>query len=341
MSVNVLVPQAGAAASPLISVIIPVYQGEKLILGAVESVLNQTYRNLQVLVVDDGCTDSTLAVLETIADPRLRVLRQKNAGTAAARNLAIRESSGEFIAFLDSDDRWLPDKVARELDVLSRVDDRPAIVYSSYYPVDDSGRLLNFPKRHAHAGFVLDALLDGEDFLVPSVCLFDRRIFDRLGGFSVGQYHEDHEYILRAAREYPMFPTQKSLVIYRQSTSGKCRSILSDYERARREELMVVDAARQILMPDQHARLLKNAHRSLYCRFLMYGFNKNAKMALRDVKLSDLTGNMKGRLAWIFAKTGINLLVVVRIAIQWFYLCFMQREWQRKLAECGTRLRYE
>jgi glycosyltransferase involved in cell wall biosynthesis len=333
-------PGSKTSPTPLISVVIPVYQGESLIAGAVESVLTQTYHNIEVFVVDDGSTDATVAILQRIKDPRLIVLCQKNAGTAAARNLAIERCMGEYIAFLDSDDRWLPEKLAIELAVANERAE-PAIVYSSYYPVDDRGRLLNFPKRNVHSGRILDALLDGEDFLVPSVCLFHRRVFETIGSFNAGQYHEDHEFILRAARAFPIYPTGKTLVVYRQSTSGKCRSILGDFDRARKEELQVVEAVRDALTSEQQVRLLRNAYRSLYSRFLMYGFNRHAKALSHDVDLDGLCDSAKGKLAWLFAKTGINLLVVARIVIQTYYRFAMQGSWKKTLARARTTLRYE
>lgn len=324
----------------LVSVIIPVYQGEHIILGAVRSALNQTHADLEVFVVDDGSSDGTLAVLETIDDPRLHVLRQSNAGTAAARNAALRRARGRYIAFLDSDDRWFPDKIATELRVLREAPAPVAIAYSSYYAVDDQGRLLHLPPRKTVSGNALEVLLDGEDFLMPSLCLFDRRIFDHIGLFSVGRYHEDHEFILRASRTYPVFATGKRLVVYRQSTSGKCRSILADFERARSEELSVAGDVAALLTPEQQARLQRNARRSLYCRFLMYGFNRHARRMLAEVDLGELRSGKKGWLAWLFAKSGINLLSTARSAVQTSYRIFGQRSWGRTLSRSGVELLY-
>jgi glycosyltransferase involved in cell wall biosynthesis len=327
-------------SEPLVSVIIPVYQGERIVLGAVRSALRQTHANLEVLVVDDGSTDATQDVLARLDDPRVYVMRQANAGTAAARNLALARARGSYIAFLDSDDRWFPDKIATELRTLQNAPAPIAIAYSSYYPVDDRGRLVHLPANRSHSGNALEVLLDGEDFLMPSVCLFDRRIFDTIGHFSVGRYHEDHEFILRASRLYPIFPTSRRLVVYRQSTSGKCRRILRDFERARAEELSIAGDFAPVLTAEQNLRLHQNVRRSLYCRFLMYGFNQNAKRMLDEVELDRLPANGKGRLAWIFSWSGINLLAAARQAVQTSYRLFAQRSWHRLLARSGVDLLY-
>jgi glycosyltransferase involved in cell wall biosynthesis len=325
----------------MVSVIVPVYQGERMILGAVRSVLNQTHEDLELLVVDDGSTDRTLEILSTIVDSRLVVLRQKNSGTGAARNLALARARGRYIAFLDSDDRWFPDKLAAEIRVLQSAPAPVAIAYSSYYAVDDRGRLLNPAPKRNHAGEALELLLDGEDFLMPSVCLFDRRVFDTLGHFKAERYHEDHEYILRASRSYPIYPTGERLVVYRQSTNGKCRSLLADFGQAREAEVAVLEDLRSSLTPDQSARLRQNALRSLYCRFLMYGFNGHARRMQGEIDLGRLRIGKKGWLAWFFAKTGINLLIGARLSIQSFYLHARQGAWNRRLVTSHLELRYD
>jgi glycosyltransferase involved in cell wall biosynthesis len=326
----------------MVSVIIPVFQGERMILGAVRSALNQTHRDLEVIVVDDGSTDGTLRALAQLDDPRLTVHRQANAGTGAARNYALSLARGQYIAFLDSDDRWFPNKLERELEVLRSAPAAVAIAYSSYYAVDDRGRLLNAAPARTYAGSALDLLLDGEDFLMPSVCLFDRRVFDTLGVFKPERYHEDHEYILRAARRYPIFPTGERLVVYRQSTEGKCRKVLSDFAQARAAELAVVDDFEAVLTPEQSRRFRQNAMRSLYCRFLMYGFERHARRIQDEVEIGALRFvGKKGWLAWFFALTGINLLKVARSAIQSFHLLAGQRAWLRRLGESRLELRYE
>ena len=326
---------------PLVSVIIPVYQGEHIIAGAVRSVLRQTYRNLEVVVVDDGSTDATQGVLAEIADARLRIMWQPNAGTAVARNTALEHVRGEFIAFLDSDDRWLPDKIAIEMQTLQSAPAAIGVAYSSYFAVDDRGRLLNLAPLRTSSGNVHDELLDGDDYLMPSLCLFDRRIFESIGNFNIERYHEDHEFILRVSKEFPVFATGKRLAIYRQSTTGKCRAILADFERARSEELSLLQDLHDVLSSEQLQRLRRNVLRSLYCRFLMYGFNDYARKIVADIDLSSLRTNKKGVLAFVFAKTGINLLYVARFVIQTYYLVARRGWWNRRLAAAGMMLGYD
>jgi len=102
-----------------VSVIIPVYNGESTLIEAVESVRSQASDSLEIIVVDDGSTDRTDAVIRTLG-PKVRSFRQANAGPAAARNRGLTEARGDRIAFLDADDLWAPGKLARQLDFLER-----------------------------------------------------------------------------------------------------------------------------------------------------------------------------------------------------------------------------
>jgi len=324
----------------LVSVIVPVYQGERLIVGAVRSALQQTHRALEVLVVDDGSTDKTLERLGEIDDPRLHILRQPNSGTAVARNAALEGARGRYVAFLDADDRWFPEKIATELAVLERSTE-PAIAYSCHYAVDDAGRLLHASPLRTHCGRAFDLLLDGEDFLMPSLCLFDRRIFERIGTFAPQCFHEDYEFVLRATRLFPIYPTGQRLAVYRQTTSGKCRAILSDYDRALAEELRIVRELRAALSSDELSRLRCNVLRGLYLRFLMYGFSRHARRILGEIDLSDLRGSAKASIGLIFARTGLNFVAPARALLQSLNRVRAQGRWRRELARRGLELRYE
>jgi glycosyltransferase involved in cell wall biosynthesis len=321
--------------------VIPVYQGERLILGAVLSALRQTHRALEVWVVDDGSTDGTVEQLAVIDDPRLRILRQPNGGTARARNAALARAQGRYIAFLDSDDRWFPEKIAIELAILQRTPKLVGIAYSSHYAVDDRGKLLHIGPIRRHAGSAFELLLDGEDFLMPCLCLFDRRIFDAIGMFDTTRYHEDHDFILRATRQFPIYPTGRRLVVYRQTTSGKCRRIMDDFEAARDEELGLVSGLGGLLSPDETRRLRRNVVRSLYLRFLMYGLENHARRLLQEVHLDAMCCDSKGKLGWLFARTGVNLLAPARLMVQTLYRVTRQGWWRRYLVECGLELRCE
>jgi len=121
----------------------PVYNSEEFVIGSIESILNQTYTDFELIIVDDCSTDQTQSLVKKIAlvDERVRLLQlNENSGAAVARNLAINEARGRYIAFLDSDDLWHEEKLSKQLSFMQ--DNQVAFTYSSYKQIDEEGILL-------------------------------------------------------------------------------------------------------------------------------------------------------------------------------------------------------
>ncbi|WP_370762536.1 glycosyltransferase family 2 protein [Bacteroides clarus] len=124
--------------SPLVSVIIPTYNSACTITECINSVIGQTYENIEIVVVDDGSTDSTVAIvreLSSLSAKKIRLIKQSNSGPSSARNKGIEAVAGSYIAFLDSDDTWYPDKIARQVDVLQK--NRSAMLVGCLYSIGD------------------------------------------------------------------------------------------------------------------------------------------------------------------------------------------------------------
>jgi glycosyltransferase involved in cell wall biosynthesis len=145
---------------PLVSVIIPTFNYSEFLPSAVDSALGQTVRDLEVLVIDDGSTDATRAVIARFSDHRLTYHYQDNRGLAAARNRGIRLASGKYLAFLDADDLWLPGKLERQLPLLE-VGGRLGLVYGGYEVIDARGRVQAVRQPQAIEGDPLANLLLG------------------------------------------------------------------------------------------------------------------------------------------------------------------------------------
>lgn len=325
--------------TPTVSIILPVYNGSHCVLRAVQSVLNQSYPHWELLVVDDGSTDETLVVLSTVSDARVRVVSQPNHGVAAARNHAFSLSLGEYIAFIDADDVWLPHKLSEALKVIRRETqpETPAcIVYSSYYAVDETDRLVNLPKIRRSQGDLSTVALSDEGLFLPSTSLVHRSVFEAVGGFQTRCYHEDRVFFIQACQRFPAYPTGQRLVLYRQSESGRCRSILKDYSAALSAELSIVETLQDSLSARQLAALSLQQRRNLVCRFLMYGylpfarrlyqtlgqeFDSSQKQSARQSPLECHFEGRKGQLALFSLRTGCNVLYAARILVQAFTRC--------------------
>ncbi|MBD2459423.1 glycosyltransferase family 2 protein [Oscillatoria sp. FACHB-1407] len=162
-------------SSPFVSVIIPVYNGDRYLSEAIESVLQQTYQSFEVIVVDDGSTDNTATVAQQFGDT-IRYLYQENGGTAAARNTGIQMAQGDFLAFLDADDLWLEHKLAVQVRAFA---EQPTLDLVS-------GQVEQFfsPDLPPDVQATLHCPSDPIPGCIPSALLIKRQAFDRVGNFS-------------------------------------------------------------------------------------------------------------------------------------------------------------
>jgi glycosyltransferase involved in cell wall biosynthesis len=173
---------AGSSAGDLVSVVIATYNMGHYLPQAVQSVLEQSYQNVDVQIVDDGSTDETPTILrQWDAHPRVRVHRQMNGGQARAKNQGVALSHGDFVAFLDADDVWLPGKLSRQMPLFAG---RPEIgvVYSDYECMDDEGRPLPKGPTRMHRGRISGALLI-ENFVSFPSAVVRRECLERHGAF--------------------------------------------------------------------------------------------------------------------------------------------------------------
>src|SRR5262249_35935561 len=166
---------------PEVSVIIPSYNSARYLTDAVDSVLRQTFCDFEMVIVDDGSTDDTEAVVRRYGE-RVRYLRQPNSGVAAARNRGIEESRGRYVAFLDADDTWHQDKLHAQVAALLK---NPGYLacYTAFTVVSSDLTPLCITRNKRHGKTLEDLLLRGN--FVGSICtvLCERTLFDRAGGF--------------------------------------------------------------------------------------------------------------------------------------------------------------
>lgn len=156
-----------------VSVMMPAYNAERYIVEAIESVLTQTYAHWELIVVDDGSSDGTAAIATQFADPRIRVIRQANGGEAAARNTALAHSQGEYVAFLDSDDAYLPHHLAAAVSYMQTNTARGGVYSDGCYCNEHGARLqtLSSRRRGPFEGDLFEAVVRGPDVFGPPVCV--------------------------------------------------------------------------------------------------------------------------------------------------------------------------
>ena len=211
---------------PLVSVIIPVYNGARFLRAALESVFAQTYRPIEVIVVDDGSADDSGVIAQSF--PEVRYVRQQNEGVAAARNNGIQIARGEFLAFLDQDDLWTPEKLKVQVDHLLNNPELGYTLTQLQFFLEPGTTLPPWFRKEllttVHPGWVLGTLV------------VRRTVFDQVGDFATAySAANDSDWFFRAkAAEIPMAVVPELLLrkrIHEANDSGRAKEILSELLR--------------------------------------------------------------------------------------------------------------
>ena len=222
----------GSLTQDLVSVVIATYNMARYLPQAVQSVLSQSYTNVEVQIVDDGSSDETAAVVrQWQEDPRVRVHRQVNGGQARAKNQGVTLSRGRFVAFLDADDLWLPDKLARQMP-LFKGHPEVGVVYSDYQCVDGEGHVLAQELARMRRGWVSDALLI-ENFVGYSTGVVRRECLERYGGFDETlRMGIDYDLWLRLSAHYQFDFVPEKTMQYRIWSGQMSKNYRRRYESA-------------------------------------------------------------------------------------------------------------
>lgn len=261
----------------LVSVVVPAYNAGSTIDETLRSVRFQSHEQLEIIVVDDGSTDDTLVVAQWHADqdPRITIMRQSNAGVAAARNAGWQAARAEFIAFIDADDLWAPCKIARQLDAMIEGGERTGLVYSWYAWIDAASRVSLRAHPVFYSGEVLDYLLDGNFIGNGSSAMVRREALVAANGFETvlralgAQGCEDLLFYCRVAEAYQFAVVPEYEIGYRYLPNN----MSSDMTRMLRSRMLVAGemAARH---PDRITRIdrgIRNYARWLLRRALIRG----------------------------------------------------------------------
>ena len=234
---------------PLVSVVIPAYNAERFIATTLQSVLSQTYQNLEVIVVDDGSGDRTVEIVDSIAqkDRRVVMLQQPNSGVAAARNLAIANSTGEFIAPIDADDIWYPENIEKQVRCFERSDFDVGLVYSWSVDIDENDCLQKEARTSHIEGRVYQTLMLHNFMGNASCSLIRRTCLEKVGNYSTqlkeqnAQGGEDWELYLRVAEQYKFRVVPEILVGYRKFAG----SMSSNYIAMAKSHYLIWQSIRQ------------------------------------------------------------------------------------------------
>ncbi|NBD16639.1 MAG: glycosyltransferase [Cyanobacteria bacterium] len=218
-----------------ISVILPVYNVEHYIAQAVQSVLNQTYKNFELLIIDDESPDRSIEICRTFQDPRIKIIHQKNRGLAGARNTGIRHATGDYLAFLDSDDAWLPEKLEKHLAHLE-ANPQVGVSFSRSGFMDETGQPTGYYQMPKLTGITPEYLLCRNPIGNGSAPVIRREVMSEISFSDAEEVHyfdetfrqsEDIECWLRIAilTDWEIEGLPEALTLYRVNAGGLSASI--------------------------------------------------------------------------------------------------------------------
>lgn len=208
---------------PKVSVIVPAYNAMQFLPKTVDSVLKQTYQDFEIFIINDGSTDNIEEWVRTVEDKRVRLISQHNQGQSAARNEGIKNSSGQYIAFLDADDLWAPSKLEKQVQVLDSNPDT-GLVYSWVSLIDENDHPLDKTWTISEEGDVWLKLIEGNIIACGSVPMIRRSCVEVVGLFEKFPFAcEDWDYWLRIASHYSFEVLKEVLVYYRDSPGSLSR----------------------------------------------------------------------------------------------------------------------
>ncbi len=208
-----------------VSIVVASYNYGQYIAEALESLQAQSINDWEAIIVDDGSTDGSQAVIQRfLADPRFRLIQNDHAGQPRTKNCGIRAAHGEFIAFLDADDRWKPAKLERQLNLIAKQPDL-GVCYSRREVIDPDGKFISGDSRTFHRGNVLDAMFR-DNFVCFSSAMVRRCVIDRVGQFDESlRLAIDYDWWLRIARHFDFDYVDEPLVLYRTGHANLSRRV--------------------------------------------------------------------------------------------------------------------
>lgn len=287
---------------PLVSVIIPCFNNADMLPGAINSVLEQDYPNIEIIVVDDGSTDESIEVLKQF-NKKITLIQQINQGPAAARNKGLQAAAGEFIAFNDSDDLWLPGKLTAQIDFLQRHPEF-AMCYCGWMEWDGHSSLLSITddpidaaptissEGPASQGWLYTALLK-ESVIHTITAVLRKEVIDNIGLFNTDyRIGEDHDYWLRISRKYRIAKLSQVYALYRNNPNSITKKVHDKNYSLLILESAIANYGLNCPSGEQASQTLLNQY--LGARHFTYGYNAMLQ-GDREKALSSFKGCIRYR----------------------------------------------
>jgi len=296
---------------PQISVVIPVYNKEKYLSNTIQSVLNQTFADFELILIDDGSTDKSPEIIKTFTDSRIRYYRQENKGVAIARNKGASLAQTLLIAFLDADDLWLPNHLQ---EIISLYQNFPDVgFYGTAYRIKYGPHLQDVVYPFPEKQVTIDKFYridKGRALFFMSNFAIQKDIFEKTGGFTPGIHAEDTEYFIRLSLQYPMAYSQEITMIHLEAADN---SLFAQYKLEKKIALLHFFQSAE--KKDSDLKIYLDMHRYVWTlEYLLSGKRKEAHNLKKDIDLKNL--NIKQKLLIKLPPFALQILKKLQIFLK-------------------------
>ncbi len=292
---------------PKVSVIIPTYNRDCLVTRAIDSVQQQTFKNWELIVVDDASEDRTKDIVNSYEDPRVKIMcHSKNQGGAKSRNTGIKESKGYYVAFLDSDDAWLPEKLEVQLEAIKKARNNVGVLYCNNYIKKEGTEGVRVQNRSKlKKGDLHKDLLSGWCPSITSSVLIPKKVFKDCGYFDTElPSYQDYDLWIRISKRYHFEYVERPLVIRYKNVSGQITSCLKDRKKGFKMFLDKWECDIQKYTGKERLKKIKKDNITNMYRSALKSDIKNGKFYLK--KLYEIDGiRFKDIILFIVNKLGI------------------------------------
>ncbi|PSN20052.1 glycosyl transferase family A [filamentous cyanobacterium CCP5] len=273
---------------PKVSVVIPAYNATAYLPQTVDSILQQTFTDYEVLIVDDGSSDNPVELVAQIVDSRVHIISQRNQGAGAARNTGIKNARGSYVAFLDADDFWETTKLAKQVEWLD-MNPEVGLVHTWVTLANPDGSLSDRTIRTDGEGYIWDQVVVYNPLKCGSTAMVRRRCFEELGYFDQSlKYSEDWDMWIRIARKYAFSVIAEPLTYYRIHPSNKSKN----YEGQLQCFCQIIDKAFES-PPEQYSHLKSRSYARAHLHAAWRAFSSDAYGRASDLLFQAIGYNQR------------------------------------------------
>lgn len=294
--------------NPLVSVIIPSYNREKLILKAINSVLSQTFRDFEILVIDDASTDNTEQVIKDLPNDKIHYYKlNRNGGQCIARNFGMGKARGKFIAFLDSDDEWLPEKLDLQISCFRQGSEKLGCVYGYAYQKDVIKNKTALANINFIRGDIHDKFLEGFCPPTPSLFVIKKEALEKVGGFDENLItFVDLDLWLRLSKHYHFDYVEKPLIIKYEQIGDQ---YINNFEKRYKGYHLFIKKWHDKVKSQMGLKGLLNFKRSLVYKLVIPFLEHPQEKLRKDImKLIGLLINVRSKRWRLYIKSFVILL---------------------------------